>query len=137
MIVATVVIVAFRVAVIVVCAATGKIAAIVMECMASAATDAAVAFLAFVGEMPYTTVVSVVVVVVVVGGNCRQFDGLHKYVRSLVVVVLVVASVVAVAVAVVVSVVVVVVDGVGIPEGIWNVSGYRQNCAIVGFVVNS
>ena len=116
MIVAAVVIVAFRVAVIVVCAATGKIATIVMECMASAATDAAVEFLASVGEMPYTTVFSVVVVVVVVvGGNCRQFDGLHKFVRSLVVVVLVVVSVVAVAVAVVVSVVVVVIADVGNP----------------------
>ena len=54
-------------------------------------------------------------VVVVVGGNCRQFDGLHKFVRSLVVVVLVVVSVVAVAVAVVVSVVVVVIADVGNP----------------------
>ena len=114
MIVAAVVIVAVPVAVIV-CAAAGEIAAIVMGCMASAATDAAVGTLAFVGEMHCRTVFSVVVVVVVVGGNCRQFDGLHKFVRSLVVVVLVVVSVVAVAVAVVVSVVVVVVAGVGIP----------------------
>ena len=74
MIVAAVVIVAFPVAVIVVCAATGKIAAIVMECMASAATDAAVEFLAFVGEMHCRTVVSVVVVVVVVGWTWSQLD---------------------------------------------------------------
>ena len=114
MIVATVVIVAVP-AVVIVCAAAGKIAAVVMGCMASAATDAAVGTLASVCGMPYTTVCSVVVVVGVVGGNCRQFDELHKSVRNVVVVGLVVVSVVAVAVAVVVFVVVVVIADVGNP----------------------